>query len=119
MSKLAKEVFVDPSISRRVVVPNSLLADVLAVDESIEYTSPILREYRISANFRCRTVLPENDSDALEYAVKTAKRSIVEAVFGEFREDFYKIHNALQEQNIHKAQKLLHNMQYRMFEENT
>lgn len=116
MSKLAKEVFADHGISRRAVVSNSLLSDILTV-ESIEQISPTFREYCISANFQCRTLLPENDSDALEYAVKTSKRSVVEAVFGEFREDFYKIHNALQEQNIHKAQKLLHNMQYRMFEE--
>ena len=116
MSKLAKEVFAD-SYSTRVTVATSLLSDILTVNETIDQISPIFREYSISANFRCRTVLPENDSDALEYAVKMAKRSIVEAVFGEFREDFYKIHNALQEQNLHKAQKLLHNMQYRMFEE--
>lgn len=117
MSKLAKELRVDRVNSKRVMAPPSLLSDMLKVDETVGYVSPAYREYNLAIRLQCRAMLPEDDAKAMEYAIKNAKLSMIEAVFGEFREDFYRIRNALYEQEYHKAQELLHTMQQKMYEE--
>ena len=54
--------------------------------------------------------------DALSEAIYRTKRSVIEAVFGEFREDFMRIQNALYDRDFQKARTLLVAFENKMFE---
>lgn len=53
---------------------------------------------------------------ALTDAINNTKRSVVEAVFGEFRPAIREIHNALYEYDVEKARFLLVKLEEQMFE---
>ena len=54
--------------------------------------------------------------DALSEAIYRTKRSVIEAIFGEFREDFMRIQNALYDRDFQKARTLLVAFENKMFE---
>lgn len=55
------------------------------------------------------------DPTALMKAIHRSKQSIVEAVFGEFRQDFFLINDALYMRDFDTAAKLLQNLETKMF----
>lgn len=54
--------------------------------------------------------------DALSEAIYRTKRSVIEAIFGEFREDFMRVQNALYDRDFQKARTLLVAFENKMFE---
>lgn len=54
----------------------------------------------------------------LEEAIVRTKLAVIEAIFGEFREDFYRIEGALYDRDFQKARTLLTSFQRKMYEVN-
>jgi hypothetical protein len=69
--------------------------------------------YRVGVRADCRAILTR-ESD-LPHLVDEAKRNIIEHVFGEFRGDFRRVHQALWERDIDQARERLAEMERRMF----
>ena len=51
----------------------------------------------------------------LDAAVQRVKQQIVEAVFGEFRQDFERIHMALNDYDVETARVRLYDLQEKMY----
>lgn len=79
-------------------------------------------EYSIKATFGANCLVSDkalsNSDDELSHAIQGVKRSIIEAVFGEFRTDFCLIEQSLRERKIDKALELLYRLETKMFSEN-
>lgn len=94
----------------------SLLNKVLTYEESFPPSiNPNLVEFLVSAKFSNKCFVPEGDPNALEYAVRQTKQSIIQAVFGEFREDFLLINRALHQRNFEEAIYLLSKFNTKMY----
>ena len=59
---------------------------------------------------------PDSQIDSLEMAIQRTKRSVVEAIFGEFRENFYQLERAIYDHDFLKARLVLTEFQRKMFE---
>lgn len=57
------------------------------------------------------------NEDALKEAMIRTKRQVIEGIFGEFRPHFRRIEKAIYDHNMSEAGRLLHEMEYQMFEE--
>lgn len=77
--------------------------------------------YEIQVTLGMRTTVTESDalknSDALPEAVLRTKKAVIEACFGEFREDFYLIQAAIYGRDFQKARRLVTDLQVKMFED--
>ena len=101
-----------------------LFQDVFQMQERIEdvhsadYITAKL--YKIGITLGHQAMVTDNNlkdgPDELECAIERAKKSIVEAIFGEFREDFLRLSNALYDRDYQKAQALLIAFERKMFE---
>lgn len=115
MSNLVKAVEAK-KLKERLVYP-PLFLDMVSINESyINVTYG--REYSIMATFGSKCTISDEMSErehALPYAIARTKRAIVEAVFGEFRQDFRLVEEAIWNNNIPKAHKLLREFETRMF----
>lgn len=58
----------------------------------------------------------EKSDGELGFAIQRTKQAVVEAIFGEFREDFYLISSALYDRDFQKARSLLNEFQRKMYE---
>jgi hypothetical protein len=84
----------------------------------IEFTTAKL--FKIGVTLGQSTMVTEleqlGSDDALSEAIYRTKRSVIEAIFGEFREDFMRIQNALYDRDFQKARTLLVAFENKMFE---
>jgi hypothetical protein len=95
---------------------------VVKVNEVIETITPtqaIL--YKIEARIGREILIQDNlasknEQDMLEEAVKKVKRQVIEAVFGEFREDIYLVYQSLWEWNCREAEDRLRKLEQKMFD---
>jgi hypothetical protein len=102
----------------------SLLKDVLHIDSSLSLDLPNrLRIYEIGIKLGRQWMIDEtifNRSNQVEIGIEQVKREIIEAIFGEFREDFIKLRRALYEECYtpsDKALKILKEFETKMFSE--
>jgi hypothetical protein len=103
-----------------------LFKDVFELKEHVaEVKDPgpayaIAKVYKIAVTIGNECIVTDdlsaNTSVALEHAVERTKRAIVEAVFGEFRQDFYMIETALYDRDFHRARAHLTEFQRKMYE---
>lgn len=101
-----------------------LFNDVFNRKESIQdtFSDPVHigKIYKIGITIGTQSVVGDidafNDDDALELAIDRARKSVIEACFGEFRQDFLQINNALYDRDFQKARSLLTVFEKRMFE---
>jgi hypothetical protein len=114
-----KEIAVQSSLS-------SLLKDVLHIDSSLSLDLPNrLRIYEIGVKLGRQWMIDEDslyrsNIDLIKIGKEQAKLEIIEAVFGEFREDFIKLKRALYEHSYpynEKALKILKEFETKMFSE--
>lgn len=125
MSQLVKAVMAHDTGDRKVLDQkfSPLFADVF---ERKEYTEQIHTidlqvgmKYRIGVTLGSQVIVSEFDTfqnkDALALAVERTKRSIVEAVFGEFREDMMRLQNAIYDRDFQTSRTLLTNLEQKMF----
>lgn len=94
------------------------------VDIKSESTQPIIPayrqvwEYKITATFGSKVkvfIEESNPPVAINAAISNTKQSIIQAVFGEFRDDFRLVQKALWERDIEKAVTLLNAFEKKMF----
>ena len=93
------------------------LSNVCYVTEDIAVLKVFdLVEYKISVTFGAAVQVSEESRPHLQTAIKRVKRSVIEAVFGEFRADFRELHRLLWERKYDKASIQLEKIEQRMFE---
>ena len=96
-----------------------LFQDLFRKEEQIYEIPNIANVYEIGVSLRKQVavnIFENGQQDSLAVAIQQTKRSIVEAVFGEFREYFYLIDNAINDHDFSKARSLLSEFHQKMFE---
>ena len=87
----------------------------------IEFTDTTTRildvgvEYIMIAKFGSKVIVTDGDEEALAHAIDDVKSSIVEAVFGEFRENFRELNSATYDGNLPVIRSLLNKFHEKMF----
>lgn len=120
MSKVVNAIMATKEDRRR-LKQTKLFQDVFAVREEIQTPSPGVEiQYRIGVTLGAQCWVSEmeklKNDDALEMAVQRTKRQVIEAIFGEFRQDFRSIERALYDGNIEEARVMFHALEDKMFE---
>ena len=126
MSQLVKAITAVDTGQRKQITDSfsPLFNDVFLRKELLEdsYHNPafVAKLYKIGITLGAQAIVNEadtiNDVDALSLAIERTKRSVIEAVFGEFRQDFLQINNALYDRDFQKARSLLTVFEQKMFE---
>jgi hypothetical protein len=106
---------------RRRLKQTKLFQDVFSIREDIQtLTAGTEIQYRIGVTFGAQCWINEveklKNDNAVEMAIQRTKRQVIEAIFGEFRQDFRSIERALYDSNIEEARLMLHALEYKMFE---
>lgn len=123
MSQVVKAIVATDTGERRVFPKgqSALFQDVFkAVSTVTEYRHTVGSEYRIGVQLGAKTWVSELETlqskGALHHAIERTKRQVIEAIFGEFRQDFRMIEKAIWNHEMEEAGKLLHDMERKMFE---
>ena len=90
------------------------LSALCNVDESYTNTE-YGQEYRIQVKLGAKVVVLEESRDHLDYAVSQVKRSVNEAVFGEFRVPLREIQRLLWERRYNEASAKVTKLEMDMF----
>ena len=98
-----------------------LFRDVFTVREDIQTLSPGKElQYRVGVTLGSQCWVDQIDlyktDSALIHAIERSKRQVIEAIFGEFRQDFRSIERALYDSDIETARVMFHALEDRMFE---
>lgn len=124
MSQLVKAVMAHDTGNREVLEEkfSPLFVDVFEKKEDIQERydqMEVAKMYRIGVTLCSQVTVADydmlKDKNALALAVERTKRSIVEAVFGEFRQDIMQLHNAIYDRDFQKSRTILTNLEYKMF----
>lgn len=117
MSNLVKAIMATQTQDRKYIKTSKLFLDVVSIEEksNITYTPNIATLYNIRAIFESRATILDDDRMALSEAIRRSKQQIIEAIFGEFRQDFRMIEYHLYNYDFEKAEDALHNMEIKMF----
>lgn len=124
MSQLVKAIMSTDTGDKKLINSFSpLFQDVFEKKEHIAEVRDsdmyLAKIYKIGVTLGAKVTVSELDAvhgDAILEAVERTKRSIVEAVFGEFREDFYRLESAIYDRDFQKARTLLTEFQRKMYE---
>lgn len=99
-----------------------LFVDVFEKKEDIQERydqMEVAKMYRIGVTLGSQVTVADfdmlKDKNALALAIERTKRSIVEAVFGEFRQDIMQLHNAIYDRDFQKSRTILTNLENKMF----
>lgn len=102
---------------------SKLFEDLVKLESQIyedKSSYDVAKIYRIGVKFGSQVMVSEHDvlrnEHALTDAINNTKRSVVEAVFGEFRPTIRQIYDALYDHDVEKARKILSDLEYQMFE---
>lgn len=100
-----------------------LFEDLVKLESQIfeEKTDYIVAKiYKIGVKFGSQVMVTETEllsnPNALEFAINNTKKSIAEAVFGEFRPLIRQIYDALYDYDVEKARFVLSQLEDQMFE---
>jgi len=121
MSKVVNAIMATKEDRRR-LKQTKLFQDVFKVREDIqELNSGIEIQYRIGVTLGAQCWIEDslknkNGDDVIEMAIQRTKRQVIEAIFGEFRDDFRSIERALYDSNIEEARIMFHALEDKMFE---
>ena len=128
MSQLVKAVMATDTGHRKMIQDKTfspLFQDVFSRQEHLTegrdvnfYSAKI---YKIGITLGNQVAVSELDivqqgNDALQEAIDRTKRQIIEAVFGEFRQNFYQLETAIYDRDFQKARSLLLDFQCKMFD---
>ena len=121
MSKVVNAIMATKEDRRR-LKQTKLFQDVFSVREDIQKVNAGTEiQYRIGVTLGAQcwvedSLKNKNGDDAIEMAVQRTKRQVIEAIFGEFRDDFRSIERALYDSNIEEARIMFHALEDKMFE---
>lgn len=120
MSKVVNAIMATKEDRRR-FKQTKLFQDVFNVREDIQEVNAGMEiQYRIGVTIGAQcwvddSLKNKNGDDAIEMAVQRTKRQVIEAIFGEFRDDFRSIERALYDSNIEEARIMFHALEDKMF----
>jgi hypothetical protein len=126
MSQIAKAIVATDSGQRKTVSKgfSPLFTDVFATRSEVHEVNDLDGVgivYRIGAKVGSDCLVTSfehlTSEDALKNAIIRTKRQVIEGIFGEFRPHFRRIEKAIYDHNVEEAGRLLHQMEYQMFEE--
>lgn len=122
MSQVVKAITATDTGDRKLLDSFSpLFQDVFSVKETIQelHHDEIAKIYRIGVTLGAQCMVTENMRDAnvdsLTEAINRTKRSVVEAIFGEFRGDIMHLETAIYNRDFAKAKELLRMLESKMF----
>lgn len=124
MSQLVKAIIAVDTGERKHIPKglSPLFVDVFSgkSEWSTTYDEDIAKVYKIGVTLGCSATVSESTliregSTPLEEAVNRCKKQIIEAVFGEFRQDFRRIEKAIYDHNAGEAGRLLYEMEGKMY----
>jgi glycyl-tRNA synthetase (class II) len=101
-----------------------LFQDVFSVKEhtqDLRSTEGVGKQYRIGVTLGAQVWVSELEilqgkCDVLQEAIDRTKRHVIEAIFGEFRQDLMLIEHALYDRDFQKARDYLRILHQKMFE---
>lgn len=124
MSQVVKAITATDTGDRRLIDSFSpLFRDVFNVKEQIYELrgDEIAKVYRIGVTIGNQCTVSEDLSashdNALTEAIKRTKRGVIEAIFGEFRQDMRHLENAIYDRDFAKARDALRQLEVKMFED--
>ena len=126
MSNVVKAIAATDTGARRIKSNKSqLFQDVFNVKEdigTIRDHQDVLKEYRIGITLGNKCYVSELDyikhgDIALQEAIQRTKQQVIEAIFGEFRQDFRLIERNLYNYEFEQAASALRMMERKMFSE--
>jgi hypothetical protein len=119
MSKVVNAIMATKEHRRR-LKQTKLFQDVFAVREDIQTVAGTEIQYKIGVTLGSQCWVDEleqlKSDNALANAIERTKRQVIEAIFGEFREDFRSIERALYDSDIETVRVMFHALENRMFE---
>lgn len=122
MSQVVKAITATDTGDRKLLDSFSpLFQNVFSVKETIQelHHDEIAKIYRIGVTLGAQCMVTENMRDAnvdsLTEAINRTKRSVVEAIFGEFRGDIMHLETAIYNRDFAKAKELLRVLESKMF----
>jgi hypothetical protein len=124
MSELAKRLTAHQTNKRFMIYDSMPLDDVLKIKTLSKSMIPDYAfQYDIDVTLRASFVHSSTEQvtsefDTFDAKVIQAKRHIVEAVFGEFRQEFWKMRQCLQIHDVRGAMRYLHEFEEKMFSVN-
>lgn len=106
---------------RRRLKQTKLFQDVFSVREDIaEVQAMTQTQYRVGITLGSQCWVDDleqiKNDNAIELAIQRTKRQVIEAIFGEFREDFRNIERSLYDSDVETARVQLHEMEKKMFD---
>jgi len=127
MSQVVKAIVAADTGDRRVVTKglSPLFTDVFQTKsewfEVRDETNSVTKVYRIGVKIGGQAMVTDYEymtsDEALTSAVNRTKRQVIEAIFGEFRQDFRRIEKAIYDHDSESAGRMLYDMERKMFEE--
>jgi HAMP domain-containing protein len=124
MSNLVKAIAATDTGDRKLIKEKTsrLFQDVFSMRELVEDFGPapsVAKLYRIGVTLGSTCVVTETeylkDEYALGHAIGRTKKQVIEAVFGEFRQDFRLIERHLYNYEFEEAATALRRMEDKMF----
>lgn len=120
MSKVVNAIMATKE-NRHRLKQTKLFQDVFAIREDIQTLNPGKEiQYKVGVTLGSQCWVDQSDlyktDSALIHAIERSKRQVIEAIFGEFRQDFRSIERALYDSDIETARVMLHALEDRMFE---
>lgn len=119
MSKVVNAIMATKEDRRR-LKQTKLFQDVFAAREDIQTLAGTEIQYRIGVTLGAQCWVSETEKlkndVAVDMAIERTKRQVIEAIFGEFRQDFRSIERALYDSNIEEARVMFHALEDKMFE---
>jgi hypothetical protein len=119
MSKVVNEIMATKEDRRR-LKQTKLFEDVFTARENFRNKTGTEIQYRIGVTLGSQCWVDEleqlKSDNALANAIERTKRQVIEAIFGEFREDFRNIERSLYDSNVEEARVQLHAMEDKMFQ---
>jgi len=125
MSQVVRAIEAHDTGNRKLIKESfsNLFQDVFNVKSQIkdfQVNAEVAKEYRISVTIGSQVHVSELDllqegGDALQEAIHRTKRQVIEAIFGEFRQDLMLAERALYDRDFQKARDYLRILEQKMF----
>lgn len=122
MSQVVKAITAEDTGNRKLIDSFSpLFQDVFSVKETIQELrhEEVAKVYRIGVTLGAQCMVTESmrdaNEDSLTEAINRTKRSVIEAIFGEFRGDIMHLETAIYNRDFAKSKELLRVLESKMF----
>jgi hypothetical protein len=124
MSQVVKAITAQDTGERKVFHDSfsPLFQDVFNIKSEIQefkYLSDVAKAYRIGVTLGAQVYVEDLEmianENALTNAIDLTKRQVIEAIFGEFRQDFMMVERALYDRDFQKAREYLRVFEDKMY----